>query len=171
MAGGSMADVQAAIARAATRHPNLALAVVDYTGLVAPSDRYRGNKANEIGEITGQLKACAKRHGIAILALVQLNRSVESREDKRPTLADLRDSGSIEQDADLVLLLYRESYYLERASVAPGSNEEASLVARLGACQGVLEIIIRKNRQGPTGTAKVYVNLATNGISDERLWQ
>ena len=93
--------------------------IVDHLGLVQPSNRYAGSRTHEIEETTGALKALAKEFDVAVVALCQLNRAVESRDDKRPTMADLRDSGAIEQDADLIIFLFREEYYLARTSLKP----------------------------------------------------
>jgi replicative DNA helicase len=87
---------------------------VDRIHIIKPNDRYRGNRTAEITEISGALKALAKELNVAVVGLAQLNRSVEGRDNKRPTMADLRDSGSLEQDADLIVFLYREEYYLQR---------------------------------------------------------
>ncbi|MEK9722004.1 MAG: DnaB-like helicase C-terminal domain-containing protein, partial [Rhodospirillaceae bacterium] len=121
------------------------LVVIDYLGLIQPDDRYKGNKVYELAEITRALKTrIANRLHVPVLLLAQLNRGVEGRDDKRPTLADLRDSGAIEQDAGLVMFLFREAYYLERKlERTPG--EEADLQAS----RTELEIIIAKNRHGP----------------------
>ena len=89
---------------------------VDHIHIVAPSGRYSGNRTAEITEISGGLKALAKELNAPVIALAQLNRSVESRDGNRPQMSDLRDSGSIEQDADIIGLLFREEYYLQRAS-------------------------------------------------------
>src|SRR5690606_28379569 len=93
------------------RRYGLDLVLIDYLQILRPSDWYRGQRVNEIGEISREIKALAKELRVPIITLSQLTREVERREDKRPVLADLRDSGSIEQDADVVIFLYRDSYY------------------------------------------------------------
>jgi replicative DNA helicase len=126
--------------------------IVDHLGLVQPSSRYAGSRTHEIEETTGALKALAKELNVAFVALCQLNRAVEGREDKRPTMADLRDSGAIEQDADLIIFLFREEYYISRASKT--SAEEDRRVARLAEVRNRLDLIIGKARNGPTGAVR-----------------
>lgn len=140
---------------------------VDHIGLSAPSDRYRGNKNAEIGEITGGMKALAKELGISAIALSQLSRDVERRDDKRPKLSDLRDSGNVEQDADVVMMLYRESYYLER-SEPPASDVEAytNWQTKMEMAHNKLDVLIEKQRMGPTGTCRVYIDIGHNAIRD-----
>lgn len=135
--------------------------VVDHLGIIRPSDRYKGNRVQEVTEFTGTLKALAKELDIAIIALCQLNRGNESLEDKRPTQSAFRDSGSIEQDADMLIGLYRESYYLERKSVL--TPEETQLLVDV---QNVMEVIFLKQRQGPTGTVRVFCSMPCNHIED-----
>lgn len=143
---------------------HMGLLVVDHLGLVASSDRYKGSKVQEISEITAALKVMAKDMGIGILLLSQLNRSVETRENKRPTLADLRDSGSIEQDADVVLGLYREAYYLEKIAE---QNPEAQ--AALANCANTLSVDVLKQRQGATPQLEVFCDIACNIIAERHL--
>ena len=138
----------------------LDLIVVDHMHLVRASDRYTGNRVNEITEISGGLKALAKELNVPVVALAQLSRAVESRDDKRPTLSDLRDSGAIEQDADLILFVYREAYYLERAVTDP--TKEDLRLARLCEVSNSLEAIIAKQRNGPVGTVPLFFNAASN---------
>jgi replicative DNA helicase len=142
----------------------LDVVIIDHLGLVQPSNRYAGNRTHEIEETTGALKALAKELNVAVVALCQLNRAVEGREDKRPTMADLRDSGAIEQDADLIILLFREEYYLTRSSSKP-SNEDVR-VARLAQVRNRLELIIGKSRNGPTPTVPVFFNASCNAVRD-----
>ena len=128
---------------------SLDLVVIDHMHQVKASDRYRGNRVNEVTEISGALKVLAKELDAPVLALAQLSRRVEEREDKRPTLADLRDSGSIEQDADLIMFLFREGYYLERITCGEREKEDKR-IARLGQVESLLEVNIAKQRNGPT---------------------
>lgn len=122
-------------------------------------------KVTEYTEISSRLAEMAKRLDCPVLALAQLNRSVESRDDKRPQLSDLRESGSIEQDADTVLFVYRPGYYLERKRCAePGA--EADRLADLEAVQGKLEVIIEKQRSGPIGTVDLFCDVAANVVRD-----
>jgi replicative DNA helicase len=141
---------------------SLDIVVVDHLHLVRASDRYRGNKVAEVTEVSAGLKALAKDLDVAVVALAQLNRAVENRDDKRPNLSDLRESGSIEQDADLVLLLFREAYYLDRPCPYPA--DEDARVARLEEVRNKLEIDIAKARNGPTGIVPVFFDVATNAI-------
>lgn len=145
------------------RNQALNLIVVDHLGLLQASGRYIGQRHAEVSEITSSLKALAKQMGVPILLLCQLNRAVESRENKRPQLADLRDSGRIEEDADSVIMLYRESYYLER-QVEEDAAAEIERATRLERVKNKLEIIIAKQRQGPTRTINVFVSMAHNAV-------
>jgi replicative DNA helicase len=138
---------------------------VDHLHLVRASERYKGNRVAEITEISGALKSLAKELDIAVVALAQLSRSPESRDDKRPVLSDLRDSGSIEQDADTIIFLYRESYYLERA-VRTDPEAEAKRLARLAQVANDLEAIVAKQRNGPIGTVHLFYDVGCNAIRD-----
>jgi replicative DNA helicase len=100
------------------------------------------------------------------VALHQLNRGTEARENKRPTLADLRNSGDLEQDADLVCFTYREAYYLERMKCDPGSQDEMQRQLELDACANSLELLVAKNRNGPTSTVHLYCDMACNVVRD-----
>ena len=143
----------AARARRLKRQRGLDLIVVDYIQLMQPkAPRAAQNRVQEVTEITTGLKALAKELNIPILALSQLSRGVENREDKRPQLADLRESGSIEQDADVVLFVYREEYYLKQREAEPGTEEHLKWQAAMDHAHGKAEIIIAKQRHGPTGT-------------------
>ncbi len=144
-------------ARRLKRTQNLGLLVVDYLQLVRPSfTNSQGNRVNEISEITQGLKSIAKELNVPVLALSQLSRAVEQREDKRPLLSDLRESGSIEQDADVVMFVFREEYYLERKKLGePGSGEYEAweLRERYERVQRKADVIVAKQRHGPIGTA------------------
>ena len=142
----------------------LGVLIVDHIGLVKASTRYAGNRVHEVTEITGALKGLAKELGIPVLALSQLNREVEKRDDKRPLLADLRDSGSIEQDADVVLGLFREEYYLAR--IPDPSDDD---VTRLAQRENIMEIEILKQRSGPTARIETYCNVGCNVIAEGKL--
>ena len=131
------------------------LIVVDYIQLMRSNLNKNEGRVQEISEITQGLKALAKELGIPILALSQLSRAVEQRDDKQPQLADLRESGSIEQDADVVMFVYRESYYLERKQPKLGSIEYAEWQSKMNDVNGLADIILGKQRHGPTGTVKV----------------
>ena len=131
------------------------LIVVDYIQLMRSNLNKNEGRVQEISEITQGLKALAKELGVPILALSQLSRAVEQRDDKQPQLADLRESGSIEQDADVVMFVYRESYYLERKQPKLGSIEYAEWQSKMNDVNGLADIILGKQRHGPTGTVKV----------------
>jgi replicative DNA helicase len=137
---------------------------VDHIHIIKPNDRYRGNRTAEITEISGALKALAKELNVAVVGLAQLNRSVEGRDNKRPTMADLRDSGSLEQDADLIVFLYREEYYLQTPCSDP--NSEDRRIARLAEVRNKLELNIAKQRNGPTGPVEIFFDAACNAARD-----
>ncbi len=146
----------------------LGLVIVDHMHLVAASKRYSGQRVNEITEISGGLKALAKELGVPVLALAQLSRQVESRDNKRPILADLRESGAIEQDADVVMFLYREAYYLRDRLDNP--DHEAQRQTRLAEVQNMLEVSISKNRNGPVGTVDLFFDIECNAVRNAARW-
>lgn len=157
----------AARARQRKRRHGLDFLVVDHLHLVRPSERYSGHRVEEIGETTRGLKALAKELEVPVLALCQLSRGVEGRDDKRPTLADLRGSGDIEQDADTVAMLYRESYYLERKKPDPSDGDElAKWLSQIEKVRNRLDVQIEKQRNGPVGTIQVFCSIAHNAIRD-----
>jgi replicative DNA helicase len=137
---------------------NLAFLVIDYLQLIrGSSDRSRENRVQEISEITQGLKAIAKEFNIPVLALSQLSRAVEQREDKRPQLSDLRESGSIEQDADVVAFIYRESYYHERMKPSDNEKEKMEMWShKMREISHVADVIIAKQRNGPVGSVGLY---------------
>ncbi len=137
-------------ARRIKRKYGLDMVVVDYIQLMSSSN-YREGRVQEISEITQGLKALAKELSVPVLALSQLSRAVEHRDDKKPQLADLRESGSIEQDADVVMFVYREAYYTERKEPRPATVEHAEWQAKMNEVSNLAEIIIGKQRHGPTG--------------------
>ena len=142
-------------ARRIKRLFGLNLIVVDYIQLMRSSSLKNEGRVQEISEITQGLKALAKELSVPVLALSQLSRAVEQRDDKQPQLADLRESGSIEQDADVVMFVYREEYYLERKQPKLGSIEHAEWQSKMNDVNGLADIILGKQRHGPTGTIKV----------------
>ena len=143
-------------ARRIKRLFGLNLIVVDYIQLMRANTTNRNDgRVQEISEITQGLKALAKELSVPVLALSQLSRAVEQRDDKQPQLADLRESGSIEQDADVVMFVYREEYYLERKQPKLGSIEHAEWQSKMNDVNGLADIILGKQRHGPTGTIKV----------------
>lgn len=137
--------------------------IVDYLQLIAASSRYSGNRVSEVSEISAGLRQIARENDLAMVALSQLSRGVESREDKRPMLSDLRDSGSIEQDADTVAFLFREAYYLEK-SKGKDADAEIDRSERLFDCQNKLEFIIAKQRNGPVKTIDLFVDIACSAV-------
>ena len=141
-------------ARRIKRLYGLDMVVIDYIQLMSASN-YREGRVQEISEITQGLKALAKELSVPVLALSQLSRAVEQRDDKKPQLADLRESGSIEQDADVVMFVYREAYYLERKEPRPATVEYAEWQAKMNEVSNLAEIIIGKQRHGPTGNVMV----------------
>lgn len=144
-------------ARRLKRRHNLGLLIVDYLQLLkGTSKSSEGSRVQEVSEITQGLKAIAKELNIPVIALSQLSRAVEQREDKRPQLSDLRESGSIEQDADVVMFIYREEYYMARKQPAEGSPDHAKWQENMNACMNQTEVIIAKQRNGPIGTAKLF---------------
>jgi replicative DNA helicase len=156
-------------ARRIQRKAGLRLIVIDYLQLICAGAeaRRKGNRNDEVGDISVGLKSLAKRLDVPVLALSQLSRRVEERTDKRPMLFDLRDSGSLEQDADNVLFLYREQYYLEREKDDEGSPAAWERVQdRLAKVRDTAEIIVAKQRQGPTGTATLHWNGALQRFGD-----
>ncbi len=142
-------------ARRIKRLFGVSLIVVDYIQLMRANTMKNEGRVQEISEITQGLKALAKELGVPVLALSQLSRAVEQRDDKQPQLADLRESGSIEQDADVVMFVYREAYYLERKQPKLGSIEHAEWQSKMNDVNGLADIILGKQRHGPTGTVKV----------------
>lgn len=138
--------------RMAAKGQKLELVVVDYLQLLSPDNKGRSNY-EAVSEVSRSLKAMAKDHGITILALAQLSREVEKRPDKRPQLADLRDSGQIEQDADAVLFLLRPEYYLRQEEPDQMSPKRAEWEHALQEVGGKIEFILAKRRNGTTGTA------------------
>ncbi len=158
--GGISIAQLAARARRLKRQRGLDVIVIDYIQLMTGSSkRANENRVQEITEITTGLKALAKELNVPIIALSQLSRQVESREDKRPQLSDLRESGSIEQDADVVIFVYREEYYLKNKEPKPGTIEYTQWETDMNEARGKAEVIVAKQRHGPTG----MVSLAFTG--------
>ena len=149
--GQTLGEMRTKIRKVAALNPSRPLIIfVDYLTLIKPMGDYRGNNHLAISEISKGLKAIAKEFDCPVISLAQLSRGVEQRSDKRPMLSDLRESGSIEEDADVVLFLYRDSYY--------SKNDEDK----------TMEVIIAKNRNGGTGTVKAMYSKFTGVISDDR---
>jgi replicative DNA helicase len=146
--GISIAQI-AARARRLKREKNIGLIIIDYLQLVEPSRRH-DNRVQEITEVTKGLKTLAKELNIPILALSQLSRGVDARDDKRPVLSDLRESGSIEQDADVVMFVFREEYYLKSREPEAGTPEHAKWMDRLDRATNRAEVLVEKHRHGAT---------------------
>ncbi len=138
-------------ARRIKRLYGLDMVVVDYIQLMKAAN-FRDGRVQEISEITQGLKALAKELSVPVLALSQLSRAVESRDDKKPLLSDLRESGSIEQDADVVMFVFRESYYLKNKEPRPATVEHAEWQSKMNEISHLAELLILKQRHGPTGT-------------------
>ena len=165
--GGLSIGQLAARARRLKRQRGLDLLVVDYLQLLQGSSRRSSeNRVQEITEITTGLKALAKELAVPILALSQLSRQVESRDDKRPQLSDLRESGSIEQDADVVIFVFREEYYLKNKKPKEGSEEFFTWQTEMENIAGVAEVIIGKQRHGPTGTVLLQFDAEVTRFSN-----
>lgn len=178
--GISVAQIRSRCRRVSSRNKakgggGLGLIVVDYLQLIGANHGERSeNRVQEISSITRQLKGLAKELGVPVIALSQLSRAVEQREDKRPQLADLRESGSIEQDADVVMFVYREQYYLERDEPQQRGDESTERYqdrqnkwqAALQRCFNTAEAIIGKQRHGPIGTVRLRFEPKTTWFSD-----
>lgn len=143
-------------ARRLKRSHGLGMIVVDYLQLMKGSGRRSDNRVQEISEVTQGLKAVAKELDIPVIALSQLSRQVENRDDKRPQLSDLRESGSIEQDSDVVMFVYREAYYEERKEPSEGTPEHAEWQERMARLHNMAEVIIGKQRHGPIGNIRLH---------------
>jgi replicative DNA helicase len=165
--GGLSVAQLAARARRLKRQRGLDLLIVDYLQLLQGSTRRSSeNRVQEITEITTKLKALAKELNVPILALSQLSRQVESRDDKRPQLSDLRESGSIEQDADVVMFVFREEYYHQMRKPLENNREKfAEWLAEGEKVHGKAEVIIGKQRHGPTGTVELQFEGALTRFS------
>jgi len=167
--GISIAQI-AARARRLKREKNIGLIIIDYLQLVEPSRRH-DNRVQEITEVTKGLKTLAKELNVPVLALSQLSRGVDARDDKRPVLSDLRESGSIEQDADVVMFVYREEYYLKTREPDPGTPEHAKWMEKLDRATNKAEVLVEKHRHGATrsidlafhGQFTRFSNLAEDG--------
>ena len=146
--GVSIGDIRSKCRRLAASKEGLALVVIDYLQLISGSSKYTGNRQQEVAEISRSLKTMALELGVPVIALAQLSRAVEGRDDKRPLMSDLRESGSIEQDADIVAFLYRDDYY----------NKEARMEGNIS----ISEFIIAKHRNGPTDTIKLLFKKNTS---------
>ncbi len=154
-------------ARRLYRTSKIGAIFIDYLQLIRGNNRYGDvNRVQEVSEVTQGLKAIAKELNIPIIALSQLSRLVEQREDKKPQLSDLRESGSIEQDADVVMFIFREAYYLMRKKPADGTDSIADWQQKMNNLQNQSEIIIAKQRNGPIGNVKLFFDSNTTAFRD-----
>lgn len=155
-------------ARRLKRQHGLNMLIIDYLQLLRGngSKQSTENRVNEVSEITRGLKAIAKELNIPVIALSQLSRAVEQREDKRPQLSDLRESGSIEQDADCVMFIYREEYYLSRTEPEVGTEKHLDWQERMSRSHNISEVIVAKQRHGPIGTVKLYFDSNVTRFGD-----
>lgn len=153
------------------RQFGLDLIVIDYLQLLQSIDKRNENRVQEISEITRSLKTIAKELDVPVIALSQLSRAVEARDDKRPQLADLRESGSIEQDADVVMFVFREEYYEARREPTPGTDDHAKWMDRMAKVHNLAEVIFAKQRHGPVGTVRLFFDgkyTKFDNLSDSR---
>jgi replicative DNA helicase len=156
--GGLSIGKLAARARRLKRTSGLDLVIVDYLQLVTTDDARVENRVQAVSQVTQGLKALAKELSVPVIALSQLSRQVETRDDNRPQLSDLRESGSIEQDADVVMFIYREAYYLANKEPREGTPEHLAWQEKLDPVRNLAEVIIGKQRHGPVGTVKMHFN-------------
>jgi replicative DNA helicase len=164
--GGLSISQLTARARRLKRQKGLDVLVVDYIQLLQGSGKRSDNRVQEVTEITTSLKALAKELNIPVIALSQLSRQVENRDDKRPQLSDLRESGSIEQDADVVMFVFREEYYLENKEPKAGTAEHEKWRTEMDLAHGKAEVIIAKQRHGPTGNVRLQFEGQFTRFSD-----
>ena len=150
--GITVGDIRSKCRRLAASKEGLALVVIDYLQLISGGNRYIGNRQQEVSEISRSLKTMALELGVPVIALAQLSRAVEGRDDKRPLMSDLRESGSIEQDADIVAFLYRDDYY----------NKEAKMDGNIS----ISEFIVAKHRNGPTSTINLLFKKNTSTFAN-----
>ena len=153
-------------ARRIKRLHGLDLIIVDYIQLMKSGNYRNEGRVQEVAEITQGLKAIAKELNVPVLALSQLSRAVEQRDDKKPQLSDLRESGSIEQDADVVGFVFREEYYLEKLEPRAGTAEHVEWQEKMSIIHGQAELIIGKQRHGPTGIVRLEFESAFTKFKD-----
>ncbi len=166
-------EIRAKSRRLQAEH-GLDLVIVDYLQLLHSASLYGENRASELGKITRSLKELARELSVPVIAAAQLSRAVESRTPHIPMLSDLRESGSIEQDADVVMFIFREEYYLNRAEPTPRADDSdekfntryAKWSERLEEVAGVAEVIVAKQRHGPTGNVRLHFSGKTTKFSN-----
>ena len=150
--GITIGDIRSKCRRLAASKEGLGIVLIDYLQLISGSAKYAGNRQQEVSEISRGLKTMALELGVPVIALAQLSRAVEGRDDKRPLMSDLRESGSIEQDADIVAFLYRDDYY----------NKEARMDGNIS----ISEFIVAKHRNGPTATIELLFKKNTSTFAN-----
>ena len=150
--GITIGEIRSKCRRLSTSKEGLGIVIIDYLQLISGSSKYAGNRQQEVSEISRSLKTMALELGVPVIALAQLSRAVEGRDDKRPIMSDLRESGSIEQDADIVAFLYRDDYY----------NKEARMDGNIS----ISEFIVAKHRNGPTATIELLFKKNTSTFSN-----
>jgi replicative DNA helicase len=165
MPGLGVAGLRQLIKSMQRKHGTIDVVCIDHMGLLQPAQSYRGNKVAETEEVSNEMKRLAKDLDVAVVALMQLNRGAEQRDDKRPTLSDLRWSGAIEQDADVVLMLYREEYYIAHKK-KPKAMTDAAWAEHKDAVKNRLDVIIAKNRGGRTGDLRMFADMACCHVRD-----
>ena len=153
-------------ARRLKRKYGLDIIVIDYLQLIRPTLNRPDNRVLEIAEMTRNLKSLAKELNIPVLCLSQLSRQVEQRDDKRPQLSDLRESGAIEQDADVVMFIYREEYYTERKEPSPGTEDYQKWQEKMSKIHNVAEVLVSKQRHGPIGKVNLHFEGSTTKFSN-----
>ena len=167
----TLSEIRAKCRRLKAQH-GIKLVIIDYLQLMTSGKKVE-NRQQEVSEFSRSMKLLAKELEVPVIAISQLNRSSEARADKRPMLSDLRESGSIEQDADCVMFVYREEYYLANREPKPGTEEHAKWMSDMHNAHGKAEVIIAKQRHGPTGTVtlafEAEMTRFSNYISDEAL--
>lgn len=162
--GLTMAQLSGRVRQWKRRH-GLDILFIDHLGYFRLPGR--GNNVTEIGDVTKGLKGLARELEIPVILLCQLSRSVETREDKRPTLSDIRASGNIEEDADVVMMIYREAYYLERKEPRPGTPEHEIWQNAMQEALNKMTVIVEKNRSGPIGSVNLFCDIGANAIRDD----
>ncbi len=164
LADATVSRIRAHARRLKRRH-GLDLIIIDYLQRMSTTRRFN-SEVEVLSHMTKGLKALAKEAGAPVVLLSQLNRAVEGRDNKRPTLSDLRGSGSIEQDADVVIFAYREDYYLERNEPAAGANNRGAWETQMEEARGRLDLIVAKQRNGPIGIIKLHYDPAKSWIAN-----
>jgi replicative DNA helicase len=163
--GAIAADARRSAKLFAEQERTLDMLVIDQLSFLTPP-RQRQSKVHEVGDLSRAAKELARSLNIPVILLSQLNRSVESREDKRPMLSDLRDSGDVEQDADKVIFAFRDEYYVSREKAPDDEAKLAAFVERQEKARDAIELIVAKNRMGRTGTAKLWCSIGVNAIAE-----